>query len=49
MDEAEQLCDRVAFINNGNIVAVDTPNRLKAMIKEKEIVEVDCLQSTSRN
>jgi ABC-2 type transport system ATP-binding protein len=40
MDEAEQLCDRVAFINNGNIVAVNTPHRLKAMIKEKEIVEV---------
>jgi ABC-2 type transport system ATP-binding protein len=41
MDEAEQLCDRIAFINNGNIVAVDTPNKLKAMIKEKEILEVD--------
>jgi ABC-2 type transport system ATP-binding protein len=40
MDEADQLCDRVAFINNGNIVAVDTPNRLKAMIKEKDLVEV---------
>jgi ABC-2 type transport system ATP-binding protein len=40
MDEADQLCDRVAFINNGNIVAVDTPNRLKAMVKEKELVEV---------
>lgn len=40
MDEAEQLCDRVAFINKGNIVAIDTPNRLKAMVKEKEIVEV---------
>jgi len=40
MDEADQLCDRVAFINNGNIVAVDTPNRLKAMVKEREIVEV---------
>ena len=40
MDEAEQLCDRVAFINDGNIVAVDTPNRLKAMVKEKEVVEV---------
>jgi ABC-2 type transport system ATP-binding protein len=40
MDEAEQLCDRVAFINNGEIVAVDTPNRLKAMVKEKELVEV---------
>jgi len=30
----------VAFINNGKIVAVDTPNRLKAMVKEKELVEV---------
>jgi ABC-2 type transport system ATP-binding protein len=40
MDEADQLCDRVAFINNGKIVAVDTPNRLKAMVKEKELVEV---------
>ena len=40
MDEADRLCDRVAFINNGNIVAVDTPNRLKAMVKETELVEV---------
>jgi ABC-2 type transport system ATP-binding protein len=40
MDEADQLCDRVAFINNGKIVAVDTPNRLKAMVKEKELVEI---------
>jgi len=40
MDEADQLCDRVAFINSGRIVAVDTPNRLKAMVKERELVEV---------
>ena len=40
MSEADQLCDRVAFINNGRIVAVDTPNRLKARVKEKEIVEI---------
>lgn len=40
MDEADQLCDRVAFINNGNIVAVDTPNKLKTMVKEREIIEV---------
>ncbi|MCJ7613534.1 ABC transporter ATP-binding protein [Candidatus Bathyarchaeota archaeon] len=43
MDEADQLCDRVAFINNGNIVAVDTPNRLKAMVKEKELVEISVI------
>jgi ABC-2 type transport system ATP-binding protein len=40
MDEADQLCDRVAFINNGKIVAVDTPNKLKAMVKDKELVEI---------
>jgi ABC-2 type transport system ATP-binding protein len=40
MDEADQLCDRVAFINNGKIAAIDTPNRLKAMVKEKELIEV---------
>ena len=40
MDEADKLCDRVAFINNGRVVAVDTPNRLKAMVKEKEVLEV---------
>jgi ABC-2 type transport system ATP-binding protein len=40
MDEADQLCDRVAFINDGNIVAINTPNKLKSMIKEKEIVEI---------
>ena len=40
MDEADQLCDRVAFINNGNIVAIDTPSRLKSMVKETELVEV---------
>jgi ABC-2 type transport system ATP-binding protein len=40
MDEADQLCDRVAFISNGNVVAIDTPNKLKARVKEKEVVEV---------
>ena len=42
MDEADQLCDRVAFINNGKVVAVDNPNKLKAMVKETELVEIVC-------
>lgn len=29
MEEADQLCDRVAFMNQGKIVALDTPERLK--------------------
>jgi ABC-2 type transport system ATP-binding protein len=29
MLEADKLCDRVAFINQGKIVALDTPHKLK--------------------
>jgi len=42
MEEADELCDRIAIINNGKIAAVDTPERLKAMVKETELVEVAC-------
>jgi len=30
MEEADQLCDRVAFLSEGRIVALDTPDNLKA-------------------
>jgi ABC-2 type transport system ATP-binding protein len=32
MDEADRLCDRIAIINGGRIVALDTPQGLKRMI-----------------
>jgi len=32
LDEAERLCDRIALINDGRIVAEDTPSGLKAMV-----------------
>jgi len=28
MDEAEYLCNRVAIIDSGNIIALDTPDQL---------------------
>ena len=28
MDEAEVLCDRIAIMDNGNIIALDTPKNL---------------------
>lgn len=35
MDEAELLCDRVAIMDNGNIIALDTPkNLIKALLKK---------------
>ena len=33
MDEAESLCDRIAIVDHGKIVALDTPQGLKASIK----------------
>ena len=32
MDEADRLCDRIAVIDNGKIVALDTPDGLKRQI-----------------
>lgn len=34
MDEADALCDRIAVIHNGKIVALDTPAGLKASIPQ---------------
>jgi ABC-2 type transport system ATP-binding protein len=36
MEEADQLSDRVAIIDSGRIVALDTPARLKAQYGEDE-------------
>jgi len=35
MLEADMLCDRVAIMNKGKIVALDTPNQLKKLIEWK--------------
>jgi ABC-2 type transport system ATP-binding protein len=35
LDEADRLCDRISIINDGRIVAEDTPAGLKAMVAEQ--------------
>jgi ABC-2 type transport system ATP-binding protein len=40
IEEADELCQRVAIINQGKIVVVDNPERLKAAIEARHIVEV---------
>ena len=37
MEEADQLCGRVAFLSDGRIVALDTPNNLKVAHGEKAV------------
>jgi ABC-2 type transport system ATP-binding protein len=36
MNEADTLCDRIAIIDNGRIVALDTPTGLKAAVTNSE-------------
>ena len=40
MEEAESLCDRVAFLNKGQIVALDTPKRLINSLESLYSVEI---------
>jgi ABC-2 type transport system ATP-binding protein len=40
LEEADILCDRIALLVKGKIVAIDTPARLKAMAEEKPALEV---------
>jgi len=41
MEEADQLCDRVAIIDHGRIVALDTPASLKRTIRAEEVVHLE--------
>jgi ABC-2 type transport system ATP-binding protein len=38
MEEAERLCDRVALIDSGRVVALDTPARLATRARDSKIV-----------
>ena len=40
MDEAERLCDRLAIMDHGRIMAMDTPRQLVAAHIEPQVVEV---------
>lgn len=41
MFEADTLCQRIAVINHGNIVAMDTPVELKKLVKDLSVIEVE--------
>ncbi len=40
MDEADKLCDRIAIVDHGRLVALDSPMKLKASIPGKNVIEV---------
>ncbi len=40
MDEAERLADRVAIIDHGQLLVVDTPEALKRRVGEGDVIEI---------
>jgi ABC-2 type transport system ATP-binding protein len=41
MEEAEKLCDRIAIVNRGKVIALGTPRELIARLGSDEIIELE--------
>ena len=41
MEEADKLCDRIAIVDHGRLVALDTPTRLKENVPGTDTVEAE--------
>jgi ABC-2 type transport system ATP-binding protein len=39
MDEADRLCDRIAIVDHGKLVALDTPTALKTSVPGSNVIE----------
>lgn len=46
MKEAEEICDRVAIMHKGKIIAIGSPSEVKSLVKSNEIVVVDLAKAT---
>ena len=49
MDEAERLCDRVAIMDHGKVIALGTPRGLIASIGAEHVVEFTAIGRRSRS
>ena len=45
MDEADRLCDRIAIVDHGKLVALDSPRALKASIPGSSVIEAQFLNA----
>ena len=41
MFEADALCQRIAVINHGRIIALDTPEGLKRLVQDLSVIEIE--------
>ncbi len=40
IEEAAQICDRIGILLGGEIIACDTPNAIRNMIKKEEVIHL---------
>ncbi len=45
IEEAERLCDRVAIIDRGRIIAIGTPREIQARTMGNSIIDIQCEQA----
>ena len=45
IEEAERLCNRIAFIVSGRVVRIDTVEHLVQPIKEKHVLQISCMNT----
>lgn len=46
IEEASQMCDRIAIINRGRIAEIDTPERIRTAMKSNQAVEIAFKEQT---
>ncbi len=49
MAEADELCDRIAIIDHGTVLACDTPANLKRLLQKQPVFEVKAAGITERS
>lgn len=47
MDEADRLCDRIAIVDHGKLVALDSPRALKNSVPGSSVIEAQFLNTPS--
>ncbi len=48
MEEADILCDRIALMDNGRIIKIDTPDNFKKLLKKQNVIEVRVKKFSSK-
>ncbi len=46
VEEASQICNRIGILNKGKLVACDTPDAIKGIVKKGEVVEIRVMSIT---